>query len=135
MDISRTIVRYWNSIINVGVHIMDFREYQTETHKTAIFPPLFLGEEELTFIYPALGLEGEVGEVAEHIKKIIRDDGGYISEDRKNKVTKELGDVLWYISELATALSINLDYVAKSNIEKLKDRMNRGVLQGEGDTR
>ena len=114
---------------------MEFKKYQEETHKTAIFPPLTLAGEELTFIYPALGLEGEVGEVAENIKKIIRDDGGYISEIRHNNLIKEIGDVLWYISELCTATGIDLDYVASSNIEKLKDRQQRGVLQGSGNER
>ena len=114
---------------------MEIKEYQEQTHKTAIFPPLMLGDYELKFMYPALGLSGEVGEVNENIKKIIRDDGGYVTKERQDQLVKELGDVMWYISELCTALNIPLDYVCRTNLEKLKDRQNRGVLQGSGDNR
>ena len=103
---------------------MDFKEYQELAAKTAIYP------KEHKIIYPALGLSGESGEVAEKVKKFIRD--GNLD---RNALAKELGDVLWYISALARDLEIDLDDVAKLNIEKLQSRAERGTLRGSGDNR
>ena len=109
---------------------MDFKEYQDRARETAIYP-----DKGNNFIYPTLGLVGEAGEVAEKIKKVLRDKEGVINEETKNEITKELGDILWYISQLAFELKISLDEVAEGNIRKLASRKERGVVQGEGDDR
>ena len=109
---------------------MTFEEYQNKSKKTAIYPNI--GE---NFIYPVLGLTGEAGEVAEKIKKVLRDKNGIISEETRVELKKELGDVLWYLSQLASELKISLDDVAEFNIEKLYSRMERSKLSGEGDNR
>lgn len=109
---------------------MDFKEYQKESKKTALYP-----ESGNNFIYPTLGLSGESGEVADKIKKIIRDDGGHVSEEKREDIKKELGDVLWYVAQLATELHLDLDDIAKGNLEKLFSRKERGVLGGSGDNR
>lgn len=109
---------------------MDFTQYQEEVKKTAIYP--HQGE---NLAYPALGLTGEAGEVADKIKKLIRDHNGNLSETERTELVKELGDVLWYLATLAWELKVNFEDVAITNINKLKDRQARGVLQGEGDNR
>jgi len=109
---------------------MNFNEYQKETSKTALYP-----EVGHNFIYPTLGLNGEAGEVAEKIKKVIRDDQGIISEEKKKEIEKELGDVLWYLSQLSTELNLSLNDVARKNIEKLQSRLQRDVVHGSGDNR
>ncbi len=109
---------------------MDFNEYQKLSRKTAIYPNA--GN---NYVYPTLGLAGESGEVSEKIKKAIRDEGGVISEARRKEIEKELGDVLWYVSQIASELNLTLDGVAKLNIDKLYARMERNVLAGSGDNR
>lgn len=109
---------------------MTFSEYQLESRKTAVYP----GSGK-NFIYPTLGLCGEAGEVAEKIKKVIRDSGGYISNEKKLEIKKELGDVLWYLSQLATELDLELEEVAWNNLEKLFSRLERNKLAGDGDNR
>jgi NTP pyrophosphatase (non-canonical NTP hydrolase) len=90
---------------------------------------------EVGLSYPALGLAGEAGEVAEHVKKSIRDDGGVVTAERREALGKELGDVLWYLAQLATELELELDEVAEANLQKLRSRQLRGVLSGSGDDR
>lgn len=109
---------------------MTFEEYQKKTRVTAKYPSFGA-----PYVYPALGLVGEAGEVAEKIKKVIRDKGGIIDEEMRVMIQKELGDVLWYVAQLATELGFNLDDVAEKNIEKLYSRMERGKINGEGDNR
>ncbi|MDO8584096.1 MAG: nucleoside triphosphate pyrophosphohydrolase family protein [bacterium] len=109
---------------------MTFQEYQEASRKTAIYPNLGSN-----FIYPTLGLVGEAGEVAEKIKKVIRDNQGIMTEEKKLELQKELGDVLWYVAQMATELGLSLDQVAFTNIVKLYSRMERSVLQGSGDNR
>lgn len=109
---------------------MTFDEYQKESRKTAIYP-----DKGQNFIYPTLGLSGEAGEVAEKIKKVLRDDGGKVGDEKKQEIEKELGDVLWYVAQIATELGLSLDRVAEMNIEKLFSRLERGKLQGGGDNR
>lgn len=109
---------------------MEFNDYQKEARKTAIYPNL--GK---NFVYPTLGLAGEAGEVAEKVKKIIRDGNGEVTAEKKEELSKELGDVLWYVANLAEELGLNLDDIAKRNLEKLKSRQERGKLKGDGDNR
>tara|TARA_B100000900_G_C20432489_1_gene655604 strand:+ start:618 stop:947 length:330 start_codon:yes stop_codon:yes gene_type:complete len=109
---------------------MNFDSYQIEARKTAIYP-----EKGKNFIYPTLGLVGETGEVAEKIKKIIRDKNGIFDNESRAAIKKELGDVLWYISNLCDELDFSLDDVAKINLEKLKLRAHKGTISGSGDDR
>jgi len=123
--------------IYVGVNVQDlkqgwkqpatFNDYQNQSKETAIYPK--------GFTYPALGLSGEAGEVAEHIKKAIRDDDGKITPERKEKLKKELGDVLWYLSQLASEVGLSLDEIAQVNLDKLSKRQKEGKLQGSGSER
>ena len=108
---------------------MNFSDYQSKAKETAIYP------DEFKVTYPALGLAGEAGEIANKVKKILRDDGGHVTEKRRESLKSELSDCMWYIAALATDLGLNLDDIARDNIEKLASRQERGVLQGEGDTR
>ncbi|HOX10903.1 MAG TPA: nucleoside triphosphate pyrophosphohydrolase family protein, partial [Candidatus Moranbacteria bacterium] len=100
---------------------MDFKEYQEKSRKTALYPNI--GN---NFVYPTLGLAGEAGEVAEKIKKVIRDKEGIIDDATREEIKKELGDVLWYLSQIASELNLSFDEVAEFNIEKLASRMERG---------
>lgn len=109
---------------------MDFNEYQKISRKTAIYP-----QKGKNFVYPVLGLVGESGEVAEKIKKILRDNKGIIKEEQKEEIKKELGDVLWYISQVATELDLPLNEIASFNIEKIQSRHKRKKIHGKGDNR
>ncbi len=109
---------------------MNFQDYQKKSRKTALYP-----NKNDNFIYPVLGLTGEAGEVAEKIKKLIRDKNSVIDEKFKNDIQKELGDVLWYVAQLATEFDLDLNKVAEKNIEKLYSRLERGVIGGDGDDR
>ena len=109
---------------------MNFTEYQNLALSTAIYPMMYKK------VYPALGLCGEAGEVAEKIKKVIRDgvDYGYEEEFRAD-LTKELGDVLWYVAALASDLDISLNEIAEKNVQKLASRKKRNKIGGSGDNR
>ncbi len=109
---------------------MNFDSYQIEARKTAIYP-----DKNNNFIYPTLGLVGEAGEVAEKIKKIIRDKNGILDNETKIALKKELGDVLWYISNLCDELNFSFDDVAITNIQKLNLRASKGKITGSGDDR
>jgi len=109
---------------------LDFNSYQERARKTAIYPRM--GEDP---IYPALGLCGEAGEVAEKVKKLLRDDNGVISPSKRAEVKKELGDVLWYVANLCYEFGLDLEDVAIENLQKLASRAKRGKLQGSGDNR
>ncbi len=108
---------------------MDFSDYQTQAHTTAVYP----AEDAVT--YTTLGLVGEAGEIANKVKKAIRDDGGQMSAERRAAVLDELGDVLWYAAELCTVLGADLSEVAAANIAKLRSRKERGAIHGDGDRR
>ncbi len=86
-------------------------------------------------VYPTLGLVNEAGEVAGKIKKIFRDKGGNISPEDREALKYELGDVLWYLTQICTELDLTLQEVATANIEKLYSRLERGQIRGEGDNR
>jgi len=109
---------------------MTFNEYQKEAQKTAIYPNA--GN---NFVYPVLGLCGEAGEVAEKFKKLFRDNGGILDENKKQEIKKELGDVLWNIAQISTETGLSFDDVASFNVEKLKSRQERAALHGDGDNR
>jgi len=108
------------------VHLVD---YQKRSRLTACYP------EEARLYYPALGLAGEAGEVADQVKRVLRDDGATLTPARAEAIAFELGDVLWYLAQLATELGFSLDEVAERNLQKLADRDRRGVLNGSGDNR
>lgn len=109
---------------------MDFNEYQKLARQTAIYSGA--GK---NFAYPALGLCGEAGEVAEKIKRVVRDGRTEISPEEIKEISKELGDVLWYVANLAREVGLDLDTIASENITKLQSRRDRGVLHGSGDNR
>ncbi len=108
---------------------MELSEYQSRSRRTAGYP------REEWLAYPALGLAGEAGEVANQAKKVLRDDAGKLTDERREAMSKELGDVLWYVAQLATELELDLDDIAAENLEKLASRQHRGVLGGAGDDR
>lgn len=85
--------------------------------------------------YTALGLTGEAGEVADKVKKILRDKNGEMGEQDKIAIKKELGDCLWYITASAMELGFTLEDVISANIEKMQGRRERGTLSGSGDDR
>ena len=106
---------------------MTLSDYQTAAMQTAIYPkPHSLP------LYPARGLCGEAGEVAEKIKKMLRDGCG---PDANRDIASELGDVLWYVSALASDLGWSLSSIAEMNLEKLASRKQRDVIRGDGDNR
>jgi NTP pyrophosphatase (non-canonical NTP hydrolase) len=109
---------------------MTFEEYQKKSRETAMYP-----EVGNNFIYPTLGLAGESGEVAEKIKKVLRDDSGVVSPEKKEELKKELGDVLWYLAQISTEIGLSLEEVATFNIEKLQSRKQRNMISGSGDNR
>ena len=124
---------------------MHFNEYQTKAGEFAQYPELFIKVNEddappssfepVPYLYSALGLAGETGEVVEKIKKIIRNQQGEIMESDRDLIQRELGDVLWYLADLADLFLLSLDDIAQTNLEKLEDRAKRGVIASEGDTR
>lgn len=122
----------------------DFHQYQFLAKQTAKYGTVIdsLSADDLPKIkkylkvdYAALGLASEAAEVAGKVKKILRDKGLEITDEDRKELSKELGDVIWYVAALATDLNLDLDAVAKGNIDKLRDRANRGVLGGSGDNR
>lgn len=123
----------------------NFADYQSQTALTAIYPGRGTT---VGILYCALKLAGESGEVAENVGKAVRDDGALLLDlgtatfdpqelttERKAKLVKELGDVMWYVSQLCTELGVQMSDVAEANIAKLQSRKERGTLQGSGDDR
>ena len=117
---------------------MTFNEYQKLAKSTAVYPDGY------KMVYPTLGLTGEAGEVAEKVKKFIRDgreldktgNGYYVDDEVFIKdIKKELGDVLWYLSAIASDLDLSLEDIAQTNVEKLKSRFKRDKIKGSGDNR
>ncbi len=110
---------------------MTFDEYQASALKTVISS----GDDFHDLLHWVLGINGESGEVAEKVKKIIRDKDGVVSKADKQELAKELGDVLWYLAVFASHLGISFEKVARVNLKKLADRQSRGQLSGSGDNR
>lgn len=110
--------------------MITFDYYQEQSKKTAIYP--VVGK---SFVYPALGLADESGEVLGKIKKIFRDKGGEVTDEDRQALKKELGDVLWYLAQICTELDLAFEEVAAANLDKLLSRKERGKLQGSGDDR
>lgn len=108
---------------------MTLNEYQQHALETAIYP------DDRRIIYPTLGLTGEAGEVADKVKKVIRDNGQQFTDERKLEIAKEIGDVLWYCATLSRDLGFDLEQVAQMNVEKLRSRKERHLLHGSGDNR
>ena len=110
---------------------MELNDYQKKALETADY------DKKHKIIYPALGLGNEAGEVLGKVKKWLRgDDGeGILSEERKQALKEELGDVLWYIAVLARDLDLYLEDIAQVNVEKLRSRKERGTIKGDGDVR
>jgi NTP pyrophosphatase (non-canonical NTP hydrolase) len=108
---------------------MDFSVYQSATNVTAIYPA------EGALYYVTMGLASESGEVAGKVKKALRDDNGVISDERRKAILDEVGDVLWYCARIAEELGVDLNDVAKGNLEKLMRRKTAGKIGGDGDDR
>ena len=104
-----------------------FYSYQNLVQRTKQYDTETFG-----IIYPSYGLMGEVGEIMEKQKRVLRGDADDIDI---NDMTKELGDVLWYLTALATDLGIDLTAVAETNMRKLVGRLARDTIKGEGDDR
>jgi NTP pyrophosphatase (non-canonical NTP hydrolase) len=111
---------------------MEFNEYQKLATHTGTFSGL---QAEYALMYVCLGLAGESGELIEKIKKGIRNHEGVFDDEARRLIKLEIGDVLWYLSQIARMLDIPFDDAASANIKKLEDRAARGVLKSEGDTR
>ncbi len=108
---------------------MEFKEYQEKAVKTAVYG----AGNKIT--YPALGLANEVGEVLGKIKKCLRDNNGDFNDQWTAMIGDEIGDVYWYLAALCEDLRIDSQEVIQRNLIKLKDRQERGVIQGSGDNR
>jgi NTP pyrophosphatase (non-canonical NTP hydrolase) len=104
-------------------------EYQDFVRSTKVY------DKEYKLVYPVLGLVNEAGEVAGKIKKLMRDDGGQLSQERFDDIVSELGDVLWYVTAVADDLGITISDVFYDNFMKLKSRKERGMIKGSGDHR
>ena len=109
---------------------MEFKQYQKTSRQTAVYPVIGHG-----CVYPALGLAGESGEALNKVKKLFRDNQRQIEDEQRQAIGSELGDILWYLAQLATELDLDLDQVAQDNLDKLLSRQQRGQLHGQGDDR
>jgi NTP pyrophosphatase (non-canonical NTP hydrolase) len=112
---------------------MTLDEYQAQARTTAIYP------EAARVLYPTLKLAGEAGEVAEKLGKLMRDEGllpgAGLSKEQRDALAKEIGDVLWYVANLAADLGLSLEAIGRTNLDKLASRRDRGVIGGSGDDR
>lgn len=106
---------------------MEVNDYQKKALETAIYPN--------PIIYPTLGLTGEAGEVADKVKKVLRDNNSVFTDEKKKEIAKEIGDVMWYCATLSHDLGYSLEEICEMNYEKLKSRKERGMLHGNGDNR
>jgi NTP pyrophosphatase (non-canonical NTP hydrolase) len=114
---------------------MNFNEYQDKTSSFAKYPGSNDPNDLMGLLYCVLGLAGESGEVSEKVKKILRDNDGVVTPEHVAALKLELGDVQWYIGQIAKRLKLTLDEVATANIDKLQSRLIRNVMGGSGDNR
>ena len=118
--------------------IMNFNEYQNQAIRTDVaYNATTKSSRYNGYMEKALGLAGKTGEVLEIIKKMIRDKGGVFetTQEDREKLKKELGDVLWYLSAVAYYNDIELEDIAKTNLDKLASRQRRDKIHGSGDDR
>ena len=109
---------------------MTLNEYQVKALSTAIFPR----DNEIPYL--ALALCGEVGEVADKVKKVIRDKAENFNDpETRLEIAMEVGDCLWYLANLASSLGLSLNEIALMNIDKINRRKKNGTLHGSGDNR
>ena len=113
---------------------MQFQDYSNKALST-LLGDHDIADMDATLLSQVFGLVGESGEVAEKFKKLIRDKHGKISEQDKQEIIKELGDILWYVNSVASLLGSSLDEVAKKNLDKVLSRMERDAIKGSGDNR
>ena len=116
-------VRRWEAAIDINA-------YQDAARRTAAYPDVGANP-----VYPTLGLSGEAGEVADKVKKVLRDRDGVFDDPTREAIKLELGDVLWYVAQLASELGYELEEVATANLDKLASRAARGRIGGSGDHR
>lgn len=105
-------------------------QYQSQAIKTSVYP-----KESFSIIYPTIGLSGEVGEISEKVKKVLRDNNSEFTNEKKQEIGKEIGDVCWYLAALANDLGLDLGDIAQGNLDKLESRKARNQLHGSGDNR
>ena len=110
-------------------NILSFNQYQERAAETAIYP------KDLGLYYTALGLAAEAGEVASEVSKLIRDDNGILTPERRNKLKGEVSDCYWFIAMITTELEFTMEEIAQYNLDKLADRKARNVLRGSGSDR
>lgn len=108
---------------------MTLNDYQKSAQETAIYP------NDNNISYLALAICGEAGELADKVKKVIRDKHGQFYQPDIAAIALELGDIMWYAANLAHTLGFSLEDIARMNLDKIKDRVARGTLQGNGDYR
>ena len=113
---------------------MNLNDYSTQAIAT-LLGGQGLDDMDARLLDQVFGLVGESGEVAEKFKKIIRDKHGAISDDDKQEIIKELGDILWYINSISHILGFSLEDIAQKNLDKVTDRKVRGAQRGSGDNR
>lgn len=112
--------------------MIDFDMYMVKARETAIYP----GRGKLPgLLYATIGFGGEAGETLNKVKKILRDDNGTITEEKKQAIAQELGDSLWYIAMICDELGLRMAQVANDNVTKLANRKFLGTISGEGDKR
>lgn len=130
MQANATFGQQFGSRYNRNMNKPTFQTYQMESRKT-----WSLIHTDHAIVYPTLGLANEAGEVAGKVKKIFRDRDGVISDADREALKGELGDVLWYLTQICTELDLTLEEVAEANLTKLFSRLERGVIGGDGDKR
>lgn len=109
---------------------MQLSEYQEKSKRYIIDAP-----KTNPFTHWTLGLVGEAGEIANHGHKLFRDHNGSFKPEVQKEIAKEIGDTLWYLSQVASSLNLSLDEIAQQNLDKLESRLKRNVIVGEGDNR
>lgn len=109
---------------------LTFEKYQEGAKETALYPNVGKNP-----YYPALGLTGEAGEIANKVKKIMRDKDGHIDDETRDDIKKELGDVLWYVAAVASEFGLSMGEIASKNYDKLKKRQENNTIKGSGDNR